>query len=119
MNLRDRELIYNSPLYHFDAYGLNNPMVQECIRLGAYDPCVCADCKGAGWIGEEDTEIGPVKSACRHCGGSGVHEAKGMTTVLTTDFLTPQDMRIARLAFPGMRIEEPAFSPVWGTRRLR
>lgn len=124
MNLND-SLIYFHPLYHFDAYGLGNPFVQEAIRLGAYDPAPCADCKGTGgrWlariVGKLHPCIEPRWERCWACGGSGRHESAEVAAVYASDFGSAEDLAMARRLVPDLRLAREKYQPGLGTRKLR
>lgn len=63
---------FTDPLYHLTAYGIQNPMVQEAIRLGAYDELSCYSCLGKRTLGGFDEDGQPIP--CGRCHGTGFRE---------------------------------------------
>lgn len=105
-----RGTAFDNPLYHFAAYGVNNPTVQWCIEQSVYRPDLCPACRGGGvrlsiygakekaW-NMETRAYEPV--LCPTCAGSG----KRGEPVLDQDFGSDEDLAIARQMFPRLRVE--------------
>jgi len=70
---------FANPLFHLRQYGLGNPMVQEAIRLGAYD-AFCLNCRGERMVWKHPgfmcrecaSETNLCRVACPECEGSGL-----------------------------------------------
>src|SRR3990167_9293904 len=92
---------FANPLHHLQQYGLQNPMVQEAIRLGAYDAIcqwcrgrrtvdehpgyMCVECPGAGADGRTvEDEMKRCRKLCPWCEGTGL---KAELPVCDQDFL--------------------------------
>ena len=93
MNIEAGSTAFTDPLFHLQAYGLHNPVVQWCIEAGVYQPAICPDCHGTGhqvsryggtvWAYDADEEgalipdlSSPIgwkrhPEPCRPCGGTG------------------------------------------------
>lgn len=123
MNLHRRSVVFDNPLYHFDAYGIRNPMVMEVMRLGGYEPGPCFGCRGRGWniqmrYSMEQGKWIEEQQTCRTCGGRAkVDPSRSMSDVYESDFGDEADMEVALRLIPGLRIQKS--SPVGTTRRLR
>lgn len=68
-----RNPILDNPHYGLEAFGLQNPMVREAIRLGAWGDATCWKCRGARTLVRQylDKNGDPAIEKCDACGGVG------------------------------------------------
>ncbi len=127
---------FENPLFHLDAYGLQNPVVQWCIERGVYDgvcpkcagkgqvfsrPCVCAEPGQTEYVPGVPIERVPggcryCRSLCRACRGSGLTKD---FEVLESDFGDAESMAFALRHMTVCPKEPPGQGYERGTRRLR
>lgn len=111
--------VFDNPLFHFNAYGLKNPMVIWALEVGLYDE-FCPGCRGRGFTfarpclarekghalyhGPEEacwpdpsTNWRGCGSVCRECSGTRVRQDRVMCE---KDFGDEESLKVAMVVAP-------------------
>lgn len=81
----------DNPMWHLQAYGLQNPMVAECIAKGVYDEVTCQHCRRGR------TRDGYT---CFHCQGTGFRRSRPLCQ---QDFGDMESLELAMQVMPELR----------------